>query len=214
VPPIDLSLTPPFGTPLSGGWTDIIREASERVTALVPVREAPGPSHQKASDLTQVLELLRSESFASGLVLVRDLPPELADKPEVLLVKAMLLAHSGELAEAEGICDRLLRIEELNAGAHYVLALCREGAGDPEGAAEHDRVAIYLDPGFAMPRLHLGLLARRTGDPASARRELWQALVLLRREDAARLLLFGGGFSREVVIALCRSALRDCGGEP
>jgi len=63
-----------------------------------------------------------------------------------------------------------------------------------------------------MPRLHLGLLARRAGDRAAARRELGQALVLLNREDASRLLLFGGGFNREALTALCRSALRHCGG--
>lgn len=65
-----------------------------------------------------------------------------------------------------------------------------------------------------MPRLHLGLLARRAGDRNAARRELSQALILLKREDASRLLLFGGGFNRDALLALCESALRDCGGEP
>ena len=75
-------------------------------------------------------------------------------------------------------------------------------------------MAVYLDPAFAMPRLHLGLMARRAADRDGARRELAQALVLLKREDASRLLLFGGGFSRDALIALCRSALRDSGGRP
>ena len=57
----------------------------------------------------------------------------------------------------------LLQRDEMNAGAHYLTALCREGAGAPRAAAEHDQLAAYLDPGFAMPRLHLGLLARRAG---------------------------------------------------
>jgi chemotaxis protein methyltransferase CheR len=65
-----------------------------------------------------------------------------------------------------------------------------------------------------MPRVHLGLLARRVGDRDSARRELGQALVLLRREDASRLLLFGGGFSRAALIALCDSALLEGGERP
>jgi chemotaxis protein methyltransferase CheR len=106
----------------------------------------------------------------------------------------------------------LLSIDELNAGAHYVLALCREQAGDRDAAAEYDRIAAYLDPAFAMPRLHLGLLARRSGDRDAARREFAQALMLLRGEDASRLLLFGGGFHRDGLIALCESSLRDAGG--
>ena len=65
----------------------------------------------------------------------------------------------------------------VNAGAHYVLALCREHSGHPDRAGEHDRVAAYLDPGFAMPRLHLGRLASRAGDRETARCELAQALV-------------------------------------
>jgi chemotaxis protein methyltransferase CheR len=95
-----------------------------------------------------------------------------------------------------------------------VLALCREHAGDLDGAAEHDRVAAYLDPAFAMPRLHLGLLARRAGDRDAARRELAQALILLKGEDASRLLLFGGGFNRDALVTLCESSLGDDGGRP
>ena len=95
-----------------------------------------------------------------------------------------------------------------------MLALCRENNGDRDRAVERFRVAVYLDPTFAMPRLHLGLLARRVGDRDAARRELGQALVLLKREDASRLLLFGGGFSRTALIALCQSALLECGDRP
>lgn len=130
------------------------------------------------------------------------------------LLEAILLVHSGALAEAESTCQRLLQIDELNAGAHYVLALCHEGMGNRDSAADHDRVAAYLDPAFAMPRLHLALLSRRIGDGATARRELGCDLVLLKREDTSRILLFGGGFNRETLIALCESALRDCGGMP
>jgi chemotaxis protein methyltransferase CheR len=65
-----------------------------------------------------------------------------------------------------------------------------------------------------MPRLHLGLMARRAGDREGARRELGQALLLLKREDASRLLLFGGGFGREALIALCRAELLPAGGIP
>jgi chemotaxis protein methyltransferase CheR len=105
----------------------------------------------------------------------------------------------------------LLACDELNAGAHYLLALCRESAGDRARALEHDRTAIYLDASFAMPRLHLGLMARRAGDAEAARRELTQALPLLKREDASRLLLFGGGFGREALISLCQAELKSAG---
>ncbi len=64
-----------------------------------------------------------------------------------------------------------------------------------------------------MPHLHMGLAARRAGDDATAKHELSLALVLLAREDASRLLLFGGGFSRDTLAALCRTELRVAGGD-
>jgi chemotaxis protein methyltransferase CheR len=198
----------------SEAWFDTIRQATERVAALVPAQaDAGSPCGLPTPrwDVAPALELLRNERFGAALDHVRA-GPEADRDPDVLLLEATLLAHNGELIAAEEACLRLLLVDELNAGAHYVLALCREHSGHRDRAREHDRVAAYLDPAFAMPRLHLGLLARRAGDRDAARRELGQALILLRREDSSRLLLFAGGFSREALIALCESALRECGG--
>jgi chemotaxis protein methyltransferase CheR len=204
-------------TAFGDAWFETIRQASERVAALipaVPAEVAPIETPAPAWNLGRALDLLHREQFSEALAYVRGLPPDSDKDPDVLLIEAMLLAHGGQLSAAESTCQKLLLLDGLNAGAHYVLALCRESAGDPAEAAEHDRVAAYLDPSFAMPRLHLGLLARRAGDRDQARRELGQALILLKREDASRLLLFGGGFNRASLVSLCESALRDCGGRP
>jgi chemotaxis protein methyltransferase CheR len=82
------------------------------------------------------------------------------------------------------------------------------------GAMEHDRAASYLDAEFAMPHLHLALLAKRAEDMSTARHELQQAGVLLLREDASRILLLGGGFGREALLDFSRAQLRSCGGLP
>jgi chemotaxis protein methyltransferase CheR len=203
--------------PIGGAWVDTIREATERVAALVPSPLAAGAPVEPPAlpwDPAPAFDLLRRERFGEALEHVRAGPPALGKDPDVLLLEAALLAHSGQLVAAEDACLRLLLIDELNAGAHYILALCREHCGHRERAREHDRVAAYLDPSFAMPRLHLGLLARRAGDRTAARGELAQALLLLRREDTSRLLLFGGGFGREALMALCESSLKECGVRP
>lgn len=198
----------------SDAWIDVIREASVRVATLAAGSAQPRESRARTPppDLVDVLDLLRREQFADALDLLRSLSQGDIEDPDTLLLEATLLANCHLLQAAEMACTRLLAIDELNAGAHYVLALCRERAGDFAAAAEHDRVAAYLDPGFAMPRLHLGLLARRAGERAVARRELASAFELLKQEDASRLLLFGGGFNRGSLLALCESSLRDCGG--
>jgi chemotaxis protein methyltransferase CheR len=196
-------------------WVDAIRMATERVQRLVD--EPPPPATRPRDgecppptprwDFSWALALLRSEQFAEALELIEALPPAAAVDPDVLLLNAVLLTHAGLLERAQSVCVRLLDIDGLNAGAHYVLALCREGTGDLEGAVEHDQMAVHLDARFAMPRLHLGLIARRGGDLEGMRRELGDAVTLLEGEDASRLLLFGGGFSREALTALCRAAL-------
>jgi chemotaxis protein methyltransferase CheR len=171
------------------------------------VRDGPVPNeveHSRALDLGLALSLLRVERFEEAIRLMDDLPPEVSTDPDVLLVRAALSVHAGRFALAEEQCERLLAVDDQNAGAHYLLALCRENARDAEGARRHDTLAAYLDPGFAMPRLHLGLLARRAGNHVASRRELDHALVLLQREDAGRLLLFGGGFSRDALMTFCR----------
>jgi len=216
----------PAASPLSGvdagAWVESIHRAVDRVAALIesarrtggPIAPSDAGRSAASGDESAILELLRRERYGEALDAMEVWPPEQAADPDALLIRAVLLVHRGDLAGAEQTCRRLLALDELNAGAHYLLALCREAAGDRPAAVHHDQAAAYLDPGFAMPRLHLGLLARRTGELAAARRELEAALALLHREDASRLLLFGGGFSRDALAALCRSELVACGGRP
>ncbi len=198
-------------TLFDSAWADTIRAASERVAALLPDNQSLPPL-QRGNDLAPALDLLHRERFAEALDYIGGQPD--TEDPSTLLLRAVLLHQSGKRGEAEDICHRLLTLDDFSAGAHYVLALCRENAGDLAASAEHDRTAAYLDASFAMPRLHLGLLARRSGDREQAKRELSQALLLLEHEGASRLLLFGGGFNREALIALCRSTLIECGGRP
>jgi chemotaxis protein methyltransferase CheR len=204
-------------------WVESIRRASERVRVLTKApASGPAPSAESAAvraastgaDLGLAVDLLRRERYAEARAVLAGLPEDSARDPGVLLLSAVLLTHGGDLARAEQVCRDLLVRDEMNAGAHYLMALCREDAGAPQSAVEHDQTAAYLDPGFAMPRLHLGLLARRAGEREAARRELERAVVLLEREDESRLLLFGGGFGREALVSLCRAELARCEGAP
>jgi chemotaxis protein methyltransferase CheR len=162
--------------------------------------------------LRLALECLRQERFRDALDIVEGLAPDMAGDRDTELLRAVLLTNCGDVAAAEEVCRSLLARDELNASARYLMALCREHAGDPVAAMEQDRAAIYLDPSFAMPHLHLGLLARRAGDLATARREIAEAQALLRREDTARILLLGGGFGRQALANLAEAQLRACGG--
>jgi chemotaxis protein methyltransferase CheR len=195
-----------------GTWLETVQRSSERIRELsTQATAAPRAevldSVPTPSDLSRPLQLLRHERFTEALELLH--PPHGAADPAALLLRAALLAHQGALEEARQVCHDLLRLDDLNAGAHYLLALCCERRGESQQAVEHDRTAVYLDPGFAMPHLHLGLMARRRHETDAAKRELERALLLLEREEESRLLLFGGGFTRNALLALCRSELSN-----
>lgn len=199
-------------------WIDAIHRASAAAVAASPpshreTAEAPRvePPTVARADLDRVFETMGEERFADALDQLHALPGATGGDPDALLLRAVLLANAHRVDEAAIVASELLDLDPMHAGAHYVLALCREHHGDDAGAIEHDQRAIYLDPTFAIPRLHLGLLAKRIGDRTLSRQELGHALLLLQREEASRILVFGGGFRRDALIALCRSELAASG---
>ncbi|HEY7991201.1 MAG TPA: CheR family methyltransferase [Stellaceae bacterium] len=201
-------------------WYEAIAHAAQRVRTIVarPLAAPATPLAEMVPDpalpVAHAMALMADEHYAEALALLQALPQERARQSDALFLRGVLLMHRGDLADAERICETLLLRDGDSAGAHYLMALCREAYGDRDAAALHDRHAASLDPGFAMPRLHLGLLARRAGDQAEARRELTRAATLLQAEEASRVLLFGGGFGREALLAMCRAELASADGTP
>jgi chemotaxis protein methyltransferase CheR len=205
----------PDGAADGVAWHEAIESAAERVRALAARPAKPGEAARPATgsdELARAMVLLGREHYAEALAILNALPTDAACHSAAMFVRAVLLMNRGDLAGAERLCHALIMRDGVSAGAHYLMALCREAAGDCRAAAAHDRHAASLDPKFAMPRLHLGLLARRTGDRDGARRELACAAALLPGEDAERVLLFGGGFGRDALLALCRAELVSAGG--
>jgi chemotaxis protein methyltransferase CheR len=208
-PPTGLLDSQSEGSPVGDTWSGLAAVA----VPLPKVAGSPGAAPVAgAAAAAPALELLRRERFVEAKEFLRGLPPGSATDPDAQLLLAVLHTNSGEITEAEKLARQVLAADELNTGAHYLIALCREQAGDRDGAVRHNQAATYLDPLFAMPHLHLGLLAKRAADSEAARRELGLALALFDREDAARILLFGGGFTREALVEFCRAELRACGG--
>lgn len=209
-------------TPVARGpsfdWREHLESAAEEMRTMpvpLPVQEDSPPQMPEVVhrfDLSRALELLAEERFTETMVLLDALPAMFEKDPNVLLLRAVLATHGGDLARAQQLGETVLSLDEMNAGAHYVIALCRENAGDKNGAREHHQLAAYIDPEFSMPRLHLGMLARRSGAQEDARRELQKALVLLDDEDVSRIALYGGGFNREALQRLCRAELSMVGG--
>jgi chemotaxis protein methyltransferase CheR len=208
--PIETASAPP-SDPADDEWFHAIARATQRVAALVDGRAAPGAAAatQPATPaplrgMSEALELLRQERYEEALAALDG-----GTAPECELVRSVLLAQTGRIAEATAACNAVLVADSMHAGAHYVLALCAERSGDDAGAARHDEMAIYLDDTFAMPHLHLSLLRRRRGDRAAALRHARRARHLFADEDELRILLFGNGFTRKAMVQLCEAQLQS-----
>ncbi len=91
---------PPISPPaLSEDWIQSIHRASARVHALStdtvktePSGVAAAPSLRKAPDMTPVFAMIHSDRFSDALAYLQDLPTDVENDPDVLLVRAMLLA--------------------------------------------------------------------------------------------------------------------------
>jgi len=199
---------------LEDAWVENIGQASERVSKLV--REVDARKHTKsipeekpkqANDLQEAMNLFRQERFSEAIQAL-ETDSMHADSADALLLHAVILTNRKEFAEADRLCAKILQLDELNAGVHYLRALSCEHEGRLVAAIEQDQTAIYLDPTFSMAHLHLGLMAKRAHDVKTAKSMLLKAENLLATEDSSRILLFGGGFSRETLIKFCKNELR------
>jgi chemotaxis protein methyltransferase CheR len=198
-------------------WSQAIGQASRRIAGLAGRAAASEPAPATGAEgphLAPAYGAYRDERYMAALALVEALPPAARQAPEALLLRGMVLATLGRFEEAEAVCRERLAKGDGGAGAHHVIALVREQQGQPDVAIRHHHMAIGLDPNFAMPHVHLGRLASRAGGPAMARGSWRQALDLLPQERPERVLLFGGGFGREALQAMCRTALENCGDAP
>ncbi|HYC76866.1 MAG TPA: CheR family methyltransferase [Planctomycetota bacterium] len=198
-------------------WIEAIAAATRRVCAAAgagsaapaPPAAAAGPHRNARARRALVINLLRAERFAEAAEALGSAENDPGDAA----LRAAVLAQAGRFAEAEVACRALLAAGRRTTTAHYVLALCREAAGDDADARRHLAAAAEGDAAFALPPLRRGLAARREGDRETARRELRRAGALLACERPRRLALFGGAFGREALAALCRSEASALGGE-
>lgn len=222
-PPPRRSRSEEAPAPDAPSWHGEIAKASDRIAALLDgltaakATEEPGPAldapvADAAPGLQAIRTLLHRERYQDAMRALSRLPAAAANDPDTQLLLAVVLTQQSDITVAERVCRHLLSLDDRNAGAHYLMALCADQGGDHAAAWEHDRAAASLDPGFAMPHVHMGRLAKADRRFDAAERAFRHAHALLEREEVSRILLFGGGFNREALLRLCRAELLVAGG--
>lgn len=200
-----------------GTWFASIQQSWQRLAALVPGPQTPAAKAVSVPQLTSsprgdeaFFALVAAERFAQALDLLETMTSDAgsqADGNGTRLLRASMLTNLSRYGEAERECKLLLAADPTNAGAHFLLGLCREQAGALGEAEEHMARTTYLDPTFPMAHVHRGLIARRQRDLPGAKAAFRLAIGAIEEEDANRLALFGGGFSRESLKKLCMREL-------
>ncbi|MBV8470620.1 MAG: methyltransferase domain-containing protein [Burkholderiaceae bacterium] len=190
------------------GATQRVRTLGQRLRTKAGFSNTASDPTERGSAIAKAMAYFRHDQFEQALRLLGDVDPSWYRDPEIQLLRIVLLAHQGELKQAECAASTLVLPRPWMAEAHHALGLCFENSGDHASAQTRYKMAAQLDPLFAMPRMHLGLMARRQGRGLDGKRELEDALLLLDTEQVRRIQLFGGGFDRRALHDVCRAELR------
>ncbi len=171
-----------------------------------PAKASPGTAIRDR--LTRARNHFGAERFAEALQALLEETGQVPEHGDCQLLAALITVNLGDYQRAKQTCDQFLATNGPTAGIHYLLGLCFEGENDLQSAwLEHNRATV-LDPSFAMPRIHLGLIAKRSRNLGGATREFERAYQLLHHEKSERLHLFCSGFPRAALLALCRDEIQ------
>jgi chemotaxis protein methyltransferase CheR len=181
-----------------------------RATPLGGVLPRLAQAASETDGVARTWRLFEEERYAEARGWLEGLSEPEQEQPLMQLLRAALHLQAGSFREAERLGEVLAEKGVQGAGAHYLLGLCREQAGDETSAKARYERAVHLEPTFALGHLRLGMLARREGTPFTARVELRLALTLLAHEQPFHLALFGGGFGRHGLMQVCQRELLAC----
>ncbi len=122
--------------------------------------------------------------------------------------KALALANSGKLHEAENLCKKAIAAEKLKPAYHYLLATVCQEQGRLKEAVKSFHHALYLDPKFVLAHFSLGNLMQLEGKSDAAERHLRNTLSLLLSMNAEDILPYSEGMSAGKLLELVQIMMK------
>jgi len=201
-------ITPPVITALPESTSSIVSVARApslplRLETKLPRLSTTAEKRQIVLERHRILSLIEMERFDEARAALGEMPAD----PRISLYGAVVALARESFEEVERVCQTLLSAGHCEADARFLLGSCREHQRALDSAERHYREAARIDSHFGITRLRLGLLLHRSGDIEGGQSALEEAERLLENEDPERVALFGGGFSRTVLLELCRKRM-------
>ena len=157
----------PLGVSGAFAYRKETRQSAAASTPAFPLASPRKPRRAVAPKISSVVQqaeprVRRVEAESAAAVV-------LVETPEDRLAEIESLADSGDLAQADQLCDQMLREHPDVAQGYYLKGIISLARNDDGGANDCFRKAAYLDPGHYQALAHLAALADKRGDARAAR---------------------------------------------
>lgn len=115
-------------------------------------------------------------------------------KPNILLL-ARIKANMGKLDEAEQLCKKAIKIDKLDPGAYYLLAIVQSEYGKEKDALACLNTSLFLDPDFTLAYFLLGTYSVKSNKMAQSRKYFNNALSTLSKLESDAVLAEADGLT-------------------
>lgn len=131
------------------------------------------------SDYPEALHALRLKHYDKAETIIHNILTAAPGDDRAYVLRGYILANRDQAAGAQAELDRALRLNSLNADAHYLKGVLYLEQGEMEQAAEALRSALYCQPGHPLASIILGNLYLQTSQADKAQRIWTTALEAL-----------------------------------
>jgi len=160
----------------------------------------------------QAQSLLGKGQSGAAIVALQAQIQQTPQHPGSHLLLAQIHADRGDLEQAERMAERAVLLAPVEPKSYHLLALIRQEQGREEEAIDAMKRALFLDRNDAAAHWRIGVLYRRTGRNALARRAWANAAALLTQLPAEAVPQGFGGATASEILARMSSAYAEGGG--
>jgi chemotaxis protein methyltransferase CheR len=172
-----------YQKPLDGMQTAYYHRAAAETRPIEHAESQPETSLPSPALLqtayAEAVRLMRMKQYDAARQMLQNILTQSPDNEAAHILLGCLLANRGELPDAHAQIDHALRLDGLQADAHYLKGVLFLEKQDTDAAVEALRAALYCHRGHPLAATILGHLYAQAGDERRAQRTWEEALDYL-----------------------------------